>query len=86
MDPVYQIVLLRQIVPMEPFDRIQSSTGKLEEPGLAFAPWHDQIEWLHVVAAAIWSFSTAVAYTWYPKPVLRRAAQRPDDAELRATT
>lgn len=40
---------------------------------------------VHVLAAGIWSFSTAVAYVYYLKPAFRRLERRPDDANARAT-
>jgi hypothetical protein len=38
---------------------------------------------VHVIAAALWAFSTAVAWVFYLKPALRRAAREPDSAEAR---
>ena len=48
------------------------------------APYYFYIMAIHVLAAAIWSFSTAVAYTYYVKPALRAAARRPEDSVIRA--
>ena len=56
----------------------------LEELRVALAPYYLHIKWIHVVSAAIWSFSTAVGYTWYLKPVLRASYRHPEDSELRA--
>ncbi len=62
---------------------MQKEDTMLDELRVAIAPYYLHIKWLHVVSVAIWSFSTAVAYTWYLKPVLRASYRRPDDAELR---
>lgn len=56
----------------------------IEELRVALAPYYLQIKWLHVMSVAIWGFSTAVAYAWYGKPLLRASYRHPDDAELRA--
>lgn len=47
-------------------------------------PWYLYIKAVHVLAAAIWSFSTAVAWIHYLKPALRCARARPQDAVRRA--
>jgi len=56
----------------------------LEELRMALAAYYAHIKWLHVVSVAIWSFSTAVAYAWYLKPVLVASYRNPDDAGLKA--
>ena len=48
------------------------------------APSYFYIQAIHVLAAAIWSFSTSVAYAYYLKPTLRSAARHPDDPAIRA--
>jgi len=55
----------------------------IEELRTVFEPYYLYIKAIHVVAAAIWGFSTAVAWTWYLKPAFRAARRRPDDARLR---
>lgn len=47
------------------------------------APWFFYIKALHVMAAAVWSFSTMVAYAYYLKPAIRAAARRPEDDDAR---
>ncbi len=56
----------------------------VEELRTELAVYYPHIKWIHVVSSAIWSFSTAVAYTWYLKPVLRASYRHPEDAALRA--
>jgi hypothetical protein len=56
----------------------------VEELRAALAPWHPYVKAVHVIAAAVWAFSTAVAWVMYLKPALRRAARAPEDAEARA--
>jgi hypothetical protein len=53
----------------------------VEEIRAALAPWYPYVKALHVMAAAVWAFSTAVAWVFYLKPALRRAALQPDDRE-----
>lgn len=55
----------------------------MEEIRTTLAPWYLYIKALHVIAAALWSFSTAVAWVFYLKPALRRAALAPADREAR---
>ncbi len=50
-----------------------------EELRGAIGPFYLYIKALHVIAAAIWGFSTAVAWTYYLKPALRSARAHPDD-------
>jgi uncharacterized membrane protein len=47
-------------------------------------PWYPYLKAVHVLAAALWSFSTAVAWVYYLKPALRAASERPGDAAARA--
>jgi hypothetical protein len=56
----------------------------IEEIRLAIGPGYLYIKALHVFSAAIWSFSTAVAWSYYLKPALRAARRNPDDPALRA--
>jgi len=56
----------------------------LEALRTALGPFYLHIKALHVLSAAIWSFSTAVAWVYYLKPVLRSARAHPDDAARRA--
>ena len=55
-----------------------------EELRALLAPWYGYIKAVHVIAAALWSFSTAVAWVFYLKPALRRAALAPGDGGARA--
>ncbi|MCL4683416.1 hypothetical protein KJ059_01550 [Myxococcota bacterium] len=55
-----------------------------EELRAAIAPFYLHIKFVHVLAAAIWSFSTSVAWAWYLKPILRSARRHPEDASRRA--
>jgi hypothetical protein len=43
------------------------------------------IKAVHVLAAMIWGWSTAVAWIYYLRPAGRRALAHPEDAELQAT-
>jgi len=56
----------------------------LDEIRAALGPCYPYVKALHVLSAAVWSFSTAVAWIFYLKPTLRAARRRPDDAALRA--
>ncbi len=56
----------------------------LEEVRTGLLPWYGYVKALHVLAAALWAFSTAVAWAYYLKPAFRRAQRHPDDAEARA--
>lgn len=56
----------------------------LEELRSTISPYYLHIKWLHVLSAAVWSFSTAVAWIYYLKPALRSAHANPDDARRRA--
>jgi hypothetical protein len=56
----------------------------LEEIRAALAPYYLWIKAVHVLAAALWSFSTAVAWACYLKPALRRAAREPESREAQA--
>jgi hypothetical protein len=50
----------------------------------AILPFFFWIKAVHVISAAIWSFSTAVAFTNYVKPAIARWRRNPDDPEARA--
>lgn len=56
----------------------------MEEIRAALAPWYPYVKAVHVIAAAVWAFSTAVAWVCYLKPALRRAALAPGDREARS--
>jgi len=56
----------------------------IDEIRLAIGPGYLYIKALHVLSAAIWSFSTTVAFSFYLKPALRAASRHPDDPALRA--
>lgn len=43
------------------------------------APWYLQLKFLHVISAAVWAFSTAVAYRDYVAPAFRSWQRHPDD-------
>jgi hypothetical protein len=55
----------------------------VEELRAALAPWYAYVQAIHVVSAALWSFSTAVAWICYLKPALNRAKRAPGDLEAR---
>jgi hypothetical protein len=55
----------------------------VDEIRTALAPWYPYVKAVHVMAAAVWAFSTAVAWVMYLKPALRRAARAPEDLEAR---
>lgn len=55
----------------------------MEELRVLLAPHYVAIKALHVLAAAIWAFSTAVAWAFYLKPAFRRVERRPDDTAAR---
>ncbi len=50
----------------------------------ALGPFYLYIKAVHVISAAVWSFSTAVAWVYYLKPALRAARRHPDDPRRRA--
>lgn len=52
----------------------------LEDLRIGLGSWYPAIKAVHVLAAAVWSFSTFVAWVYYLKPALRRARRHPDDA------
>ena len=56
----------------------------LEELRAAVGPFYLHIKALHVLSAAVWSFSTAVAWAYYLKPALLAARAEPADARRRA--
>ena len=56
----------------------------IDEFRIVLAPWYLHIKWLHVMAAGVWSFSTAVGYVMYLKPALRAARAHPEDDVRRA--
>lgn len=45
-------------------------------------PWYRQIQFVHLMFAMVWGWSTAVAYFWYLRVALLQSQRRPDDAEL----
>jgi Predicted integral membrane protein (DUF2269) len=45
----------------------------------AVSEYYSYIKTLHVFSAALWSFSTAVAWIFYLKPAFRAARRRPND-------
>lgn len=47
----------------------------------ALAPFYLYIKAIHVISAALWSFSTAVAWVMYLKPALVAAGRSPEDAQ-----
>ena len=49
------------------------------------APHYAVVKAIHVIAAGLWSFTTAVAYTYYLKPAFRRVLRNPADARARET-
>lgn len=56
----------------------------IEELRAAIGPYYLYIKAFHVLSAAIWGFSTAVAWAYYLKPALRAARRQPEDATLRS--
>lgn len=56
----------------------------IEEFRMAVAPFYPWVKAIHVLVAAVWSFSTTVAWSFYLKPTLRSALKHPDDAVRRA--
>ena len=52
----------------------------LEEIRQALQPWYLQIKFIHLITVMIWSFSTAVAYTWYVRSAWLGWQKNPDDA------
>jgi len=56
----------------------------IEELRMAIAPFYLYVKAIHVLVAAVWSFSTVVAWVFYLKPTLRSALKHPDDAVRRA--
>ncbi len=55
----------------------------MDELRILLSPHYAVIKAVHVLVAAIWSFSTSVAWIWYLKPTLRRARRKPDDEKAR---
>lgn len=53
-----------------------------EEARVAVGAWYPYLKALHVISAAIWSFSTAVAWAFYLKPALVAARRHPKDETL----
>lgn len=47
-------------------------------------PWYPQIRFVHLLAVMIWSFSTAVAYTWYVKSAWLGWQRQPHDPARKA--
>ena len=50
----------------------------------ALMPWYQHIKFVHLLAVMIWSFSTAVAYTWYVKSAWLAWQRQPDDVARKA--
>lgn len=50
----------------------------------AVSPYYFWIKGIHVLSAAVWSFSTAVAYAYYLKPAIVAVRRHPNDAARRA--
>lgn len=46
--------------------------------------WYLYIKFIHVLAAMMWSWSTAVAYVWYVKDAWEQWAENPSDDILKA--
>jgi uncharacterized membrane protein len=46
------------------------------------APHYLSLKALHVLAAMVWGWSTAVAWIYYLKPAFRRALAHPEDPDL----
>ncbi|ERP90094.1 hypothetical protein Q670_14445 [Alcanivorax sp. P2S70] len=51
----------------------------MEELRQLLLPWYLQIKFVHLLFVMIWSFSTAVAYTWYVKSAWLAWQRTPDD-------
>lgn len=51
----------------------------------AISPYYFWIKAIHVISAALWSFSTAVAYVSYLKPAIVAVRRHPHDPTRRAT-
>jgi hypothetical protein len=51
----------------------------VDEIRTALASWYPYLKAVHVIAAALWSFSTAVAWVFYlePRSGVRPRARRP---------
>jgi hypothetical protein len=58
--------------------------GALDEVRAVFDPYFLAIKAVHVLAASLWAFSTAVAYSYFVKPAFRRVERRPNDPGVRA--
>jgi hypothetical protein len=56
----------------------------MEDLRMALGPFYQWIKAVHVFFAAIWGFSTMVAWVYYLKPTLRSALRHPDDDARRA--
>lgn len=50
----------------------------------AVSPYYFWIKAFHVISAAVWAFSTSVAYAYYLKPAIVAAHRHPDDPARRA--
>jgi uncharacterized membrane protein len=46
--------------------------------------WYLYIKFVHLLAAMMWSWSTAVAYVWYIKDAWKEWADNPQDSVLKA--
>ncbi|MCG8670149.1 MAG: hypothetical protein MI867_12095 [Pseudomonadales bacterium] len=54
----------------------------LEDLQSALMPYYIYIKFVHVFFVMIWSWSTAVAYTWYVKGAFLKWEKSPDDPTL----
>jgi len=52
----------------------------MDELRTLLLPWYLQIKVIHLLAVALWSFSTAVAYLYYIVPAFRAWERMPQDA------
>jgi len=55
----------------------------IDEIRSALGAYYLHIKWIHVMSAAVWSFSTAVAYVNYLKPAIVSAHRHPGDEASR---
>ncbi|MCG8591628.1 MAG: hypothetical protein MJE66_20210 [Proteobacteria bacterium] len=51
----------------------------MEELRLAITPYYLYVKAVHVLAAMVWAFSTAVAWAFYLRPAFKAALRDPDD-------
>lgn len=53
----------------------------MDELRALLQPWYLQIKFIHLLFVMIWSFSTAVAYSWYVKSAWIAWQHNPDDPD-----